>query len=221
MEVIGVSENDLLIISSDHGMTIDSATYRPNQSSKETEWSLELKEVHIRNLFMIQHRSITPVLYKNVFSDKYISKVLEVAMEGKGLPTSRVDIICDKEYAISSGGGNYTLINNKCYRDDYGEQIFSLRTDREKWICQPNIGSKFCEYYDLEQDVTELYPKLISFFELPIALREYIINVQSSRAFYKRLILYMTASNRKSRIKNGIINIWKRIKFLIKRKTSK
>ena len=105
---------------------------------------------------------------------------------------------------ISSGGGNFALINNKCYRDDYGEQIFSLRTNTEKWICQPNIGPEFCEHYDLARDPTELHPQVISFCDLPAELREYIVQVQRSRAFYKRLWLYLMASKRKTRFKMAI-----------------
>jgi len=217
LKVMAVTKEDFLVVSSDHGLTIDSATFLPNScSNTEGEWSLEMKEVHIRNLFMVRHKSITPALYRDVFSDQYIPKVLELALEGEGLPLSRVAILCDKENAISSGGGNFALINNKCYRDDYGDQIFSLRTDKEKWICQPNIGPKYCEYYDLVKDPTEMYPKEVMFSELPAELREYIVGVQNLRSFWRRLWLYAIASKRKTRFKKTIAD-FKRKLFHIER----
>ncbi len=205
LQVIGVSKDDLLGVSSDHGMTIDSGAYAPHRCANEGEWSLEMKEVHIRNLFMVRHKTVVPISYKSVLSDQYVPKIIEIALHGDGLTASQVDTLCDKKYAISSGGGNFAQINNKCFRDDYGEQIFSLRNDMEKWICQPNIGPQYCEYYDLSQDPTEIYPKEITFSELPTELRRYIAIVQNSRFFWRRLWLYIIASKRKTRLKKAIV----------------
>jgi len=189
-------DKDLLVLFSDHGLTVDSLMIPGMKMIFAKErgelWSLPGKELKSRVFFMVRHNAISPGVNNGVCT---LLEQFDYVMKQLG-----VDDYLSPEYskfnfnkeAITFNFGIFPftywgiikkrIFNNRFYQFIY---VKGEGEDRDKWIYQ--IDLKKGEYFNLKEDPMEENPRSVGYDELPDKMKSYITSYNRSKRLNWRM----------------------------------
>lgn len=183
-------KKDLLVIFSDHGLTLDREDIVEKtkffgrikylfDKSRLSNWSYCSKELKARVIFIVRHDSIKPNIDERAST---LQDCFDFVMKKIGIDdflTEKYKKYKSEDDAITPLDGIYpmslweifkkTIFKDRFYQFAY---IKGKGHSRKKWIYQTNLSMG--EYYDFKTDPFEKNPKSMTFKQLPQIMQKYI-----------------------------------------------